>query len=327
MTVLSDRIMRLPRIWLFGAAICCLALLAFPALGQSDDSESEEDGAGEMSEAAQAQMALAESIVALEFNTYDTNWARYRNYRHGMFPLLDVEGINEFPFQALSLTASVKLHDLTRAEFVARLITEIDMDYDEERIHGTCDTARLAGYGDVLCVPGTSVMEAGHVVTVIYHPESLAIVAMTTSVDNTDSIATRADEWRDKFPAQAAAAQEPAAAAPAAMADNGCGPWAGGQWITVAEYQASGVTLPIVEGVVIGQPTDYQCMISPDGMVYLEAYTVLKTGGGSGSGSGGSGSGTGDDDDSDDSGGIDPRCPFGGTWKPGWPDPDAGYCG
>lgn len=279
------------------ALLVLLALVAFPALGQetADANGDEAESAGaETMETAEMPMIDPDSIVALEFNTYDTGWVRYRNYRDGVFPLLSAPDQTKFPFMTLGMDASVTLSDLSSGEILSQLFYENDMAYADEAMQGECDTERLAEYGDVFCVPGSSAMPPGWVIAALYHPESLEVVALTTSIDNRESIASRADEWRDNQPAAPAA--QPAQQQAAADGD-GCGPWAGGQWITVEQYQAAGLTLPIVVGVVIDQPTHYQCMIPSGGSPYLEAYTVLKRGGSSGSagsgGSGGSGGGGG----------------------------------
>ena len=295
-------------------AILALALVALPALAQSSDEDAAEEQADDA--VVETTMMDFESIVMLEFNTYDTGWVRYRNYRGGLFPLLDVADIAQFPFITYGLDERVSLSDLGSSEFLTALFEADGLAYDEEMTQGNCDTARLSEYGDILCVPGTSAMPPGYVISAIYHPESHEILALTTSIDNIDSIATRADEWRGAQPAQPAAAAAAPASAPAQSGgDQGCGPWVPGQWITVAQYQASGLSLPIVEGVVVGQATDYQCMVAPDGQVYLEAYTVVKSGSGSGSSTAASGDGVG----GGDGGGDD------GTCKPGDPGYQPGY--
>ncbi len=277
-------------------ALALLLAMAQPIEAQSSDDEQAAGGAAneetaETAEGAEtmedAEMPIIdpESIVALEFNTYDTGWVRYRNYRDGAFPLLSDEDHAKFPFMFLAVDIAHTLSNLRSSESLSQLFTENDMAYADDAMHGECDTERLAEYGDILCVPGSSGMPPGWVIAALYHPESLEVVALTTSVDNRDSIASRADEWRD---AQPAAPVAQPAQQQAASDGDGCGPWTGGQWITVEQYQASGVTMPIVVGVVIDQPTHYQCMIPSGGSAYLEAYTVLKTGG-SGGGSGGTG--------------------------------------
>ena len=181
-----------------------------------------------------------ETIAMLEYGTYDTGWVRWLNGAWDI-PILDVEGVSQFPFRTVSLPGRVTMALLEDLEFVGALIKEYDLHIDEAALQGLCDTERMRKYqsSDVICIPGTSVMEPGMVITVIYHPESFIIVALTTTIDNIGGYATRADEWRDLLvvaPAEDGAPQPQG---------DGCGPLGPGQWISAADYQQQGLNLPI----------------------------------------------------------------------------------
>ena len=284
--------------------LMALLLFALPAVGQSTQ-ESDEPAAEaaveeeEAVEAAEAQAAPPvdlEAIAMLELGTYETTWARYKNGPMEAL-LLDIEGVTQFPFRTVSLPYWVKLPQLGDLDFVSAMIADFDLHYDEDMLQGVCDTERLRKYGttDVLCGPGSSVMEPGLIVSVLYHPQTFAIAALTTTLDNIDSYATRADEWRNQQPAASADDEQ------AASSDT-CGPWNNGRWLTADEYHNSGVSLPVNTDNLLGAATHYECRVPENGQPFMIAWTVMEgppasnqSGGGDSGGSGGSGSGGGGD--------------------------------
>lgn len=299
-----------------------LALLVFamPAVAASED-----DSAADETDSAEAMATEEETkppvdltaIAALEFRSYDTGWVRYRNGMYWDHPILHVEGLTQFPFRTVSLPGRVNIALLRDFDFVRALIEEYDLHIDEAALQGLCDTERMRRYGssDVICMPGTSVMEPGMVITVIYHPETFVIAALTTTIENIGGIATRADEWRNLL--AVAPAEE---TAPTQGQADGCGPLAPGQWISAAEYQRQGLNLPISTAGSAAQVTDYVCIVEADGKAYLQAHPVAKPqqqttsqpassgGGDDGGGSGGSGGGGSDSGGGDDGAG---QCPPG----------------
>ncbi len=305
------------------AVLFVLPALFLPALGQSD-----EDNAAEDADSAEIMDAKEEApeemkppldlqaIAALEYSTYDTGWVRYLNGVDWDNPVLHAEGISQFPFRTVSLPARVNMELLQDLDFVGAIIEEFDLHYDEAGLQGICDTERMRRYQstDALCVPGTSVMAPGLIISVLYHPETNAIVALTTTIDNIGGYATRADEWKDLLQTQAA---DPA---PAEGGDS-CGPWNNGRWLTAAEYQNSGVSLPINTDRLLGGITHYECSVPENGAPFLIAWTVVEGGGSSNvSSAGGNGGGnmsvppSGDNNSSN--GGGDLSC-GGGSCDPG----------
>ncbi len=305
-----------------GAAFgVCLLLLAFarPALGQAEDAEAPEEEAAAQAEDAEALAESdappvdLESIAALEYSTYDTGWVRYSNGTHVDHPILRVEGVSQFPFRTVSLPGRIDMRLLGDLDFVGALIDEYDLHYDEAGLQGICDTERMRRYQstDTLCVPGTSIMAPGLIITVVYHPETNAIVALTTTIDNIGGYATRADEWKHL--------RQQAAEAEQATDATTCGPWNAGRWITAEEYQNSGLSLPINTDRLLGGITHYECSVPENGAPFLIAWTVMEGGGSSSSagdsgGSGGGGGGGGSTGGGDGGGSGEPNC--------GPPDPD-----
>lgn len=141
---------------------------------------------------------------------------------------------------------------------IIKLIDEHELAYDEELIAGHCDTEYLRGKSpDLFCVPGTNAMPPGYIFLTLYLPESYEIVAMTASIDNIAGVAAKADWSRP---------------APQTAADR-CGSYVPGQWIKAADYDASGLNLPVKPPELGGDITDYQCMVPQDGASYLQAYS------------------------------------------------------
>ncbi len=294
-------------------ALVLLLALCLPAIAQSNDSSEDEAGGDsatveqeaedeaemmddeamdEEAEAMDADMPAIdlESIIPLEMRTYEAGWVRFVNLVEYGAPLLpDDEEMVKFPFRAVSLTRMLNADDVTDLEILAEIVDETDLAYDETLVTGVCDTARMQRYnsGDILCVPGTSAMPAGFAMTILYHPETYEVVALTTTIDNIGGVASRAVA----APAQAPAA--PADTAAPAGDGAGCGPYASGQWIKAADYQASGLNLPVNTSNALGAITDYECVVPASGQPFLNAWTVAA---GASSRRGNMGDSDGDDD-------------------------------
>ena len=241
----------------------------------------------------EAMMIDVEAIVVLPFRSYETGWIRYFNRDADGAPLLHDEVIAQYPFRPVSIDFELKLEEMADAELLSMLIEDNQLQYDADAIQGACDTQRLAKFGssDTFCWPGTSVLEPGMAFLALYHPESHALVAITTTIDNLFGGAALAQ--------QAPAAQPAQSAQPAASDSDGCGPWGAGQWITPQQYAAAGVTLPINTDDLLGEISTYNCIVPADGPSYLKAWTILQgSGGGSaaGGGTGGGGTAGGDGD-------------------------------
>ena len=285
------------------AILCALFVIAAPALGQSESEAAADEADVAESMAANEEMKPPvdlEAIAALEYGTYDTGWVRYLN---GLWnqPILHVEGITQFPFRTVSLPGRVNMELLQDFDFLGALIEEYDLHIDEAALQGLCDTERMRKYQttDVICIPGTSVMEPGLVITVMYHPESFVIVAVTTTIDNIGGIATRADEWRDLL--VVAPADD---AAPQPQGEGSCGPYNPGRWISAEEYEQSGLNLPISTAGSAKFVTHYVCMVEANGNAYLQAHPLASNQTSSAKKTSSvSDSGDDDDDDDDDSGG------------------------
>lgn len=240
-----------------------------------------------------AQLALEEDAQAatpalpvLEFRTYDAGWLRYRNSDEAGELKLAVEDIAKFPFRHVMAETLFELDDLNDAETLAEqleAIGEIDEDllaYDEEEIVGICDTMKLSNSTDAICVPGTSAMPDGRVFLALFQPETFALVALTTPIDNIASAAANADWTPTATPPPAPAAQPGPA--------EGCGPYTPGKWLTAEEYEATGLDLnPRGPGAlcVIGA---YNCFQPDEGAPYMQAHCkrgqVVSDGGGGGDG-------------------------------------------
>ncbi len=192
------------------------------------------------------------------------------------------------------------MSDLETEGFIDELIEAHDLVYNEQFIIGSCDTTMLSAEStDIVCVPGADVMPRGHIFLALYHPETFEIVAVTSTIDNIVGGATAIG--RLALEAQSARADLPAG-------QDGCGPYAKGQWIDAEDYQSSGLNLPVADFNDGHKITHYQCIAPENGEPYLQAYDV---GGGSspptqkasdnrsgGGNSGGGGNQGGDDDNS-----------------------------
>ncbi len=199
---------------LFICLCASLAAMALPVLAQSAENQQADEGAtaetmATSSETVEAEAADAmidvEAIVALPFGSYDTDWMRFKNGELFARPILHIDGISQYPFRVASVKQKFKLVDLADLQLKKELIRENALAYSEDAILGICDSKQLAKYGssDIYCEPGSSVLPPGHAYLTLYNPQTLEIVALTETIYNLDSIATRADEWRDIFPSPA----------------------------------------------------------------------------------------------------------------------------
>ena len=234
-------------------------------------------------------LALAQDDPAiLEFRTYELGWARYRNVDSAGNPKLAADAGTSFPFIRVNNGyGRIRMDDLEDPDATADLIAFHDIAYDEAAIAGACDPNKLApGSSDIFCVPGTSGMEHGQIFLALFDPETGALLAITTTIDNKAGGAQR-QSW--------APTPEPApAATPEPEPAKGCGPYAPGQWIDAGDLDASlGLTI-VGDGDHV---TAYVCMMPADGGAYLQGHPLLNGEGGgdsrSASTSGGGSSGGG----------------------------------
>ena len=247
-----------------------LALLTFVlALSLATSVLAEEDTATELPVDAAADTqptpACEMAPVWLQFNTYERSWIRYLNVDSLGEPLLlAVDDMTMYPFRRINNGKTrVRITDLEDLDFVQSLATDHDLMYDESLVDGMCDVARLRGIStDLLCTPGTEGMENGHFFLVLYHPLTLKVAALTTSIDNTRGGALR--DW--SLPDNRTVAT-----------DDGdqrrCGPYNEGQWIK-EQLLDPDHGLPVSMKDVLWEVTDYQCVVPDDGQPYLQAYSI-----------------------------------------------------
>ena len=211
--------------------------------------------------------------VILPFRTYHAKWLRYTNAHDGQ-PILAIAGVTKFAYRFISSEVGLGITELADMDTLASILAAAA--YSDSAIAGSCKTDRLPGdLPDVFCQPGTSAMPFGHVILALYEPETNAIAALTTSIDNNAGGATYAD-WSPT----PEAAPEPAAV--------GCGNYVAGQWIKAADFVNS-AGLP-VQGVN-GGTTDYECVVA-GGEAYFKAYALGGSGGKSSVNGAGDGGGT-----------------------------------
>ena len=306
-------------LWRTGSAlalvlIALLALLpAWIALAQENESADDDSSPAESAQIAATEMPLPpldpESIVVLELGSYETGWLRFYNSGPDGIRYLEIEGETELPFRAFVVPDLLRLEDMRDPAFLRALIIVGGMEYDADEMQGVCDTHRLAQYRttDIYCEPGSSIMEPGLVIVVLYHPQTRAILALTTAIDNRGGVATNADDWV----VLPAATPTPESVAPQS---GSCGPYAHGQWISADDYRKSGLTLPINEDDLVGIANVYQCVASGQAQGYLRALRdwglepPKESTGGQQTGASDGGDDGDDDDDDDDNGGVcDPR--------------------
>ena len=227
------------------------------------------------------------AIHALEFGTYELGWIRFKNVDSDGERKLDADKGITFPFTRVNNgTTRLRLDDLD-AETIADLIETHEIAWDEDAIDGKCDPNKLPGArADLFCVPGTSGMPRGQIFLALFDGETGDLLALTESIDNKAGGALQ--DW----------SPTPEAAENQAAAATGCGPYVAGQWIKAADYEASGLNLPVRgAGNDKSKVTDYTCVVAADGSAHLLAYNLAEVGtaggvnGGGGNGGGANGSG------------------------------------
>ncbi len=247
-----------------------LALLTFVlALSLATSVLAEEDTSTELPVAAAADTQPTPACemvpVWLQFNTYERSWIRYLNDDSLGEPLLlAVDDMTMYPFRRINNGKTrVRITDLEDLDLVQSLATDHDLMYDESLVDGMCDVARLRGIStDLLCTPGTEGMETGHIFLVLYHPLTLKVAALTTSIDNTRGSALR--DW--SLPDNRTVATDDGE-------QRRCGPYNEGQWIK-EQLLDPDHGLPVSMTDVLWEVTDYQCVVPDDGQPYLQAYSI-----------------------------------------------------
>ena len=244
-------------------------LIALSAYGQAQDTATEND-------------APASEIAALEFRSYELGWARYRNIDAAGNPKLAADPGATFPFMRVNNGYTrLRLRDLEAPDAIADLIAQHEIAYDEAAIAGHCDPNKLApASSDIFCVPGTSGMEAGQILLVLFHSDTHEIAALTSTIDNKAGGAQRPTP----MPAPVAT---PEPETPQTKTD-GCGPYAPGQWIPIDQHDPA-LGIPI-SGAHAGTTT-YVCEVPAAGSPYLQAHPPADGGGSGSSGAGGGTSG------------------------------------
>ena len=253
----------------------------------------------QQSDSPQRDPINVSELLFLEFHTYDKQWTRYKNLDANGDAVLAVEGVTMFPFKRIVHRKRLKLADLRDVDTLAELLAAHDFSYDEAAMDGVCDTARpLPNSDDIFCVPGTAVMPPGQILYALYHPETGALLALTETIDNKNSVATHRDWTVTPTPEPTEEPRERITT---------CGPYEPGRWISAAQYHALGYELPIRGEGVTKPYTDFQCVLPDTGDAYLQAYhfsdRVPSSGGGS---VGGDNTGGGNGDNGDDGGGDNP---------------------
>ena len=126
-------------------------------------------------------------------------------------------------------------------------------------------------------------MPRGQIFLALFDGETGDLLALTESIDNKAGGALR--DW----------SPTPEAAENQAAAATGCGPYVAGQWIKAADYEASGLNLPLrYGGHDPAKVTDYTCVVAADGSAHLLAYNLAEVGTAGGvNGGGANGGGNG----------------------------------
>ncbi|MDE2636175.1 MAG: hypothetical protein OXI30_07400 [Chloroflexota bacterium] len=242
-------------------------------------------------QAQQLNVSVAPPAVpVLQLHTYGNNWLRYHNRGESNAPKLAIDGVSRFPFRFVISVFPLGLAEMEGAAAFGTLYEKYDLEYDETRIDGYCDSAKLSPKStDVFCAPGPCELSDQYVFLVLYHPENKAIVALTTTIDNFDGVAAHnsscpvaqaVSEASGKAQVNGEVQVNGEAQADGDAAGHsqtqGCGPYAPGQWIKQADYAASDLNLPIVLHEFAREIiSDYQCIAPDDGAApYLLAYTI-----------------------------------------------------
>ena len=239
------------------AILVILILLAIVMTQAQSDEATETDSAPDTPE-----------IIALEFGTYELGWIRFKNLDSDGERKLDADKGITFPFTRINNgTTRLRLDDMD-AETIADLIERHEIAWDEDAIDGQCDPNKLPGArADLFCVPGTSGMPRGQIFLALFDRETGDLLALTESIDNKAGGALQ--DW----------SPTPIAAENQAAAATGCGPYVAGQWIKAADYEASGLDLPLrYGGHDPAKVTDYTCVVAADGTAHLLAYNLAEVG-------------------------------------------------
>ena len=263
----------------------CFVCLLFGSLALADSDAETDTSTG------------APVIPALKHRSYDLDWTRWRNADADGEPKLRIEGIAKFPFMWATHPTPLYLKDFEDAALLDAILAEHESAYAESAVAGECDTDRLREIrsGDMLCAPGVAAMPNGNVYLVLYQPQTMAVAAVTTTIDNRRGVAA-------KLAAKRQAEREAAMAEPP---PTSCGEYNSGEWIKAADFVNS-LGLPTKDAG--GDTTHYQCIVPNDGRSpYFQAYYIGSeiSGGASVSQSQGSGGGSSGGDNGN-GGGSDP---------------------
>ena len=270
------------------AIITCLLVIALGVALAQDAPENDE----------------ATEIAALDMHTYRLEWIRYQNLNADGKPKLTAEADGDFPYRRYNNGYTRIFIDDLDSTTISALIAQHEIAYDEGSIDGRCDPNKLdERSADIICIPGTRGFPRGNIFLALFDPQSLELVALTTTIDNTRWGALKAS-W-----------QPTPTPAPLQSSPDSCGPYAAWEWILADEFVAV-PGLPIVgEGGVV---TIYQCVVRDDVSPYFQAHFAKGNGGAKASGSQAGGSQGGSGNGGSGGGGGD-NPPGGGS--PGSPNP------
>lgn len=235
--------------------------------------------------------AISPAAPVLKHLTYDSDWLRYDNLDAQGNPKLAIADVTRFDFRFLVSVFPLRLAELEEPAGIATLGQKVDLAYDQSKVAGYCDSKKLSeSSSDIICVPGPCSMPEGYVLLALYHPDTKALVAVTTTIDNFEGVASRKSACSAVYASVGSGSVGSSASHSEARIDaqagqpavsqvdqpKGCGPYMPGQWIKPDEYAASGLNLAIVMHDLANQVTDYTCVVPDDGTgPYLLAYTVV----------------------------------------------------
>lgn len=239
---------------------------------------------------------LSPAVPILQLHTYANNWLRYGNPGKNGAPKLAVEDLSLFPFRYELSPLPLGLDEWQDAETINGLFDKYNynLEYDQTRIDGYCDSAILSPIStEIMCVPGPCDMPDGYVYLALYHPDTAALVALTTTIFNAGgaartsacSVPQAVPEAGGESPVNGGGTQvnsespvngeaQTVGGAEGNSQAQGCGPYVPGQWIKGADYAASGLDLPIVMDALASQITDYECVALEGEEPYLLAYSL-----------------------------------------------------
>ena len=235
-------------------------------------------------------------ITALDMHTYSLEWIRYKNLDADGKPKLTAEADGDFPYRRYNNGYTRIFIDDLDSTTISALIAQHEIAYDEDSIAGRCDPNKLdERSADIICIPGTRGFQRGNIFLALFDPQSLELVALTTTIDNTRWGALKAS-WQPT-------------PTPSPPPPDSCGPYAAWEWIRADEF-APVPGVPIVgEGEIL---TIYQCVVRSDVLPYFQAHFDSKKGGAvssAGQGSRGSNGGSGGNGGGSDGGGGSPGSP------------------